>query len=79
MVNVSEKKASTLRIARARATVNVGKEILALLSDNEIVVKKRPRVSNGYHRGDRGSEKEHPTSFHYATRSASTTAKWTSL
>jgi cyclic pyranopterin phosphate synthase len=41
MVNVSE-KASTLRTARARATVNVGKEILALLSDNEIVLKKGP-------------------------------------
>lgn len=41
MVNVSE-KASTLRIARARAVVNVGKQILALLSDNEIMVKKGP-------------------------------------
>jgi cyclic pyranopterin phosphate synthase len=39
MVNVSEKTA-TLRTARARATMNVGKEILDLLSDNEIVVKK---------------------------------------
>ncbi len=41
MVNVSEKK-STLRTARARAIVNVGKEILALLSDNEIRMKKGP-------------------------------------
>ena len=41
MVNVSE-KAATLRTARAQATVNVGKEILALLSGNEIVVKKGP-------------------------------------
>src|ERR1044072_5651701 len=41
MVNVSE-KATTLRTARAQATVNVGKEILALLSDNEIFVKKGP-------------------------------------
>ncbi|MEI9918324.1 MAG: cyclic pyranopterin monophosphate synthase MoaC [Bacteroidota bacterium] len=41
MVNVSEKR-STLRTARARATVNVGKEILALLSGNEIVSKKGP-------------------------------------
>ena len=41
MVNVSEKK-STLRTARARATVDVGKEILALLTDNEIMSKKGP-------------------------------------
>ncbi len=41
MVNVSA-KASTLRIARAQATVNVGKEVLALLSGNEIKVKKGP-------------------------------------
>jgi len=41
MVDVS-KKTSTLRTARARATVNVGKEILALLSGNEIVLKKGP-------------------------------------
>ena len=41
MVNVSE-KASTLRTARARATVNVGKEILSMLSDNEIILKKGP-------------------------------------
>ena len=41
MVNISEKK-STLRTARARAVVNVGKEILALLNKNEIVLKKGP-------------------------------------
>jgi cyclic pyranopterin phosphate synthase len=41
MVDVSEKK-STLRTARASAIINVGKEILALLSDNEIVLKKGP-------------------------------------
>lgn len=41
MVNVSEKK-DTLRTARARATINVGKEILSVLSDNEIVLKKGP-------------------------------------
>ncbi|HZY78104.1 MAG TPA: cyclic pyranopterin monophosphate synthase MoaC [Cyclobacteriaceae bacterium] len=41
MVNVSA-KGSTLRIARAEATVNVGKEILAMLSSNEIMSKKGP-------------------------------------
>jgi cyclic pyranopterin phosphate synthase len=41
MVNVSG-KASTVRTARAQATVNVGKEILALLSGNEIMSKKGP-------------------------------------
>lgn len=41
MVNVSA-KAPTLRTARAQATVNVGKEILEMLSDNEIMLKKGP-------------------------------------
>lgn len=41
MVNVSSKP-STLRTARAQATVNVGKEILALLSGKEIMLKKGP-------------------------------------
>lgn len=41
MVNVSG-KTSTLRTARAQATVNVGKEVLSLLSGNEIIVKKGP-------------------------------------
>lgn len=41
MVNVSEKK-STLRTARARATVNVGKEILSMLSGKDIIMKKGP-------------------------------------
>jgi cyclic pyranopterin phosphate synthase len=41
MVNVSAKTA-TLRTARAQATVNVGKEVLSLLSGKEITVKKGP-------------------------------------
>ncbi len=41
MVNVSA-KTSTLRTARAQATVNVGKEVLKLLSGNDIMVKKGP-------------------------------------
>lgn len=41
MVNVSA-KSSTLRTARAQATVNVGKEILSLLSGKEITLKKGP-------------------------------------
>lgn len=41
MVDISEKK-STQRTARAQAIVNVGKEIVSLLSDNDIVLKKGP-------------------------------------
>jgi cyclic pyranopterin phosphate synthase len=41
MVNVSEKK-PTLRTARAQATINVGKEILSLLTGNDIISKKGP-------------------------------------
>ena len=41
MVNVSPKKV-TVRTARAQAIVNPGKEILARLSNSEIVTKKGP-------------------------------------
>lgn len=41
MVNVSGKK-TTLRTARARATVKVGKEILSMLQGKDIVLKKGP-------------------------------------
>lgn len=41
MVDISEKK-PTQRTARAQAIVNVGKEIISLLSDNDIVLKKGP-------------------------------------
>ena len=41
MVDIGNKKL-TLRSARARAIVNVGKEILALLDENEIILKKGP-------------------------------------
>lgn len=41
MVNVSA-KASTLRTARAEAIVNVGKEILSMISGKEITLKKGP-------------------------------------
>lgn len=56
MVNVSE-KASTLRTARAQATVNVGKEILALLSGNEIVSKKGPVFQTAIIAGIMGAKK----------------------
>ena len=41
MVDVSEKK-PTKRIAKAQAVVNVGKEILALIKDQELKTKKGP-------------------------------------
>lgn len=41
MVNVSE-KAVTKRLAHARATVTLGKEVMALLSHDEINTKKGP-------------------------------------
>ncbi len=41
MVDVSEKE-PTKRIAKARAVVNVGKEILALIKDQELNTKKGP-------------------------------------
>lgn len=41
MVDITSKK-PTVRIARARAIVDVGKEILALLDDGEIILKKGP-------------------------------------
>lgn len=41
MVNISEKK-PTVRTARAKAVVNVGKEIISLLTGNDIILKKGP-------------------------------------
>jgi len=41
MVDVSEKKI-TKRTAKARATVNVGKEIIALIEGDELITKKGP-------------------------------------
>lgn len=41
MVNVSEKKV-TLRTAKARAIVNVGSEIAALIKNDELLTKKGP-------------------------------------
>lgn len=41
MVNVSEKKI-TRRTARAQAIVNVGKEILSQIKNNELITKKGP-------------------------------------
>ena len=56
MFDVSGKK-STVRTARARATVNVGKEIIALLSDNEIILKKGPVFHTAIVAGIMGSKK----------------------
>jgi cyclic pyranopterin phosphate synthase len=56
MVDVSE-KTSTLRTARARATVNVGSEIISLLSDNEIVLKKGPVFQTAIIAGIMGAKK----------------------
>ena len=41
MVNVSDKKA-TKRVAKARAIVNVGREIASLITNQEIITKKGP-------------------------------------
>ena len=41
MVDVSGKKA-TKRIAKARAVVNVGAEIMAMIKDQELMTKKGP-------------------------------------
>ena len=56
MVNVSA-KSSTLRTARARATMNVGREILDLLSDNEIILKKGPVFQTAIVAGIMGAKK----------------------
>ena len=56
MVDVSEKKI-TLRTARARAIVNVGKEIADLINDNELITKKGPVFQTAIIAGVMGAKK----------------------
>lgn len=56
MVNVSAKKA-TLRIARAQATLDVGKEILKEIKNNELLTKKGPVFQTAILAGVMGAKK----------------------
>jgi cyclic pyranopterin phosphate synthase len=56
MVNVSD-KAVTKRIAKAQAVVAVGKEILALLRDDELHTKKGPVFQTAILAGVMGAKK----------------------
>lgn len=56
MVDVSEKKI-TKRVAHARAVINVGKEILSLLQNNEIITKKGPVFQTAIIAGVMGAKK----------------------
>jgi cyclic pyranopterin phosphate synthase len=58
MVNVSDKMV-TKRVARAQATVLVGKEILALLKDNELYSKKGPVFQTAIIAGVMGAKRTH--------------------
>jgi cyclic pyranopterin monophosphate synthase len=56
MVNVSEKNV-TLRTARAQATVNVGKEIMDLITNNELITKKGPVFQTAIIAGTMGAKR----------------------
>lgn len=56
MVNVSDKEI-TKRIAKAQAVVSVGKEILALLRDDELHTKKGPVFQTAIIAGVMGAKK----------------------
>ena len=56
MVNVSGKKI-TRRVAEAEATVDVGKEILSLIHDNELITKKGPVFQTAIIAGVMGAKK----------------------
>ncbi len=56
MVDVSDKQV-TKRVARARAIVNVGAEILSQLKDNEIITKKGPVFQTAIIAGVMGAKK----------------------
>lgn len=56
MVDVSEKKV-TKRTAKARAVVRVGKEILSLIKNNELVTKKGPVFQTAIIAGVMGAKK----------------------
>ncbi len=56
MVDVSEKKI-TKRMARARAVVHVGKEIIALIKNDELLTKKGPVFQTAIIAGVMGAKK----------------------
>jgi len=56
MVDVS-KKAATLRIAKARAIVKVGKKIISMIVEDEIVLKKGPVFQTAILAGVMGAKK----------------------
>jgi cyclic pyranopterin monophosphate synthase len=56
MVDVSEKNV-TKRIAKAKAIVNVGKEILSQIENNELVTKKGPVFQTAIIAGVMGAKK----------------------
>jgi cyclic pyranopterin phosphate synthase len=56
MVDVSNKRV-TKRVARARAIVNVGKEILDQIIDNELITKKGPVFQTAIIAGVMGAKK----------------------
>jgi cyclic pyranopterin phosphate synthase len=56
MVDVSEKK-TTKRTASAQAIVHVGREIISLLKDNELVTKKGPVFQTAIIAGVMGAKK----------------------
>jgi cyclic pyranopterin monophosphate synthase len=56
MVDVSGKK-QTLRTARARAVVKLGKEIMAALTNNELITKKGPVFQTAIIAGVMGCKK----------------------
>src|SRR6478609_6455490 len=58
MVNVSE-KAATKRIARAQATVRLGKDILERMEGDELITKKGPVFQTAIIAGVMGAKKTH--------------------
>jgi len=58
MVNVSEKKASK-RVARAQATVRLGKDILKRMEGDELITKKGPVFQTAIIAGVMGAKKTH--------------------
>ena len=56
MVDVSE-KGITRRVAKARAIVNVGDEILGMIHDNELITKKGPVFQTAIIAGVMGAKK----------------------
>jgi cyclic pyranopterin phosphate synthase len=56
MVNVADKN-STMRIAKAQAIINVGREIIDQIQDNELITKKGPVFQTAIIAGVMGAKK----------------------